>query len=151
MRRFALFVVALQLCGILAFSQSPTANPAALQPAPNKPSFEFNTPQTRQLIPSNQFWKMNPSDGLNALQDRKSTQPNADQRFQMNASTPLLAMLSPSPIPRAPSNRIWPNAKAEPIPTQWPDAKFAPIPTTWPDLKILPVAGSPNSRTILSK
>jgi hypothetical protein len=154
MRRFALFAV-LQCCGILAFSQSLTTKPGTAQASPNKPSFplplfDFNSRQTPQITLSTKFWKMDSPDGLNAVQNQTGAQGDASQLFRvppMNTGT-LLAMsplyssiVLPSPL----SNRIWPNAKSEPIPTQWPNAKFEQIPTTWPDLKMLPLAGSNSS------
>jgi hypothetical protein len=145
MRRFALFA-AFQCCGILAFGQSLTVNSSTPQALP---LFDFRGHQTVQVTRSAEIWKMDSPYDLNAKENPTSAQGGADQRFHLaplNKSA-LWAMLdSPSVQPSSLSNRIWPNAKFGPIPTQWPNAKFEPIPTRWPNLKMQPIAGSGPSK-----
>ena len=151
MRRFALYAI-LQCCGILAFSQSVTNISPASQGSANNSSalylIDLGGPQTGQITPSSEFWKMDCCD-LNAAQSQQSTHRAASQPFHVPPvqTSALLAILtSPSILPSSSPSRIWPNAKSEPIPTQWPNAKFEQIPTVWPHLKMLPLASSVPSK-----
>ena len=133
MKRYA-FLLALHCFGILAFSQSGTANSQLPHSELSKPLFEINRPQIPQITMPTRRWSLDSLSGLKSAQSQMGA-GDANQLLHaptMNGSTQFAALgLSPSPVPyRSPM------AKLEPIPTQWPKAKFEQIPTTWPDLKI---------------
>lgn len=137
-RRFML--CAAFLCvGAMAFAQA-GVNSA---PVPN-PALGLNGYQvvpSATLIP---FGAAHSCSGLSADQTQAGSQADFNHIFHVPCldvkSYPVL--VARNEVPLVQPQRLWPNAKAEPIPTQWPKVWMEPIPTQWPDMKMEPITGT---------
>lgn len=136
MKRF--MVCAALYAGTVALAQS-GANPT---PVPN-PASELNGYQVAPLATLPPFGPAHSCNGLGTDSTQPASPADLDHIFHVPCldlkSRPIL--IARNEIPLGQPQRLWPNAKVEPIPTQWPKVRMIPIPTQWPDLKMEPIVG----------
>lgn len=140
MRRL-MFCAAFLCTGVLALAQS-EANPS---PAPT-PSFGFSGPHIASSGSVPLF-----ATGHSCTSINTPGEPQTDLNHIFHVPCLDLKsnqmMIARNEIPLIqPRQKLWPNAKSEPIPTQWPKAHIEQIPTQWPDVKMQSINGPAKTR-----
>lgn len=137
MKRFMVCAAFLYL-STLALAQS-GADPAT---GPN-PAFGLNGYEVAPLATLAPFGSAHSCNGRNTDSIPRASSTDLSHIFHVPCldlkSQPFL--IARNEIPFVQPQRPWPNAKAEPIPTQWPKVRMEPIPTQWPDMKMEPISG----------
>jgi hypothetical protein len=112
------------------------------------PGFGLRGPQT--AVPGvASFGAVHSCDALRANQSQTGSPADLNHIFHVPCldlrSNPIMVARNESPL-KPPQQRIWPNAKSEPIPTQWPNAHIEQIPTQWPNLKMEPLTAQAKAK-----